>query len=75
MQRFDADAGGQVVLLAQVAVSRGRDRASAITQTVRQTMRPAGPATAELVAAMSAVLGQLADTVAATLRGARAGRG
>ena len=74
VQRFDADAGGQVVLLAQVAVSHGRNRANAITQTVRQTMRPAGPATADLVAAMSAVLGQLADSVAATLRSSRAGR-
>jgi uncharacterized lipoprotein YmbA len=74
VQRFDADAGGQVVLLAQVAVSRGRNRATAITQTVRQTMRPAGPATSDLVAAMSTVLGQLADTVAGTLRGARPAR-
>ena len=72
--RFDPDPGGQMVLLAQVAVSRGRDRASAITQTVRQTMRPAGPATADLVASMSTVLGQLADTVAGMLRGVRAGR-
>jgi len=74
VQRFDADASGQVVLLAQVAVSRGRSRATAITQTVRQTMRPAGTATADLVAAMSTVLGQLADTVAGTLRGVRAAR-
>ena len=72
--RFDPDAGGQVVLLAQVAVSRGRDRATATTQTVRRTMRPASPATADLVAAMSTVLGQLADTVAGMLRAARAGR-
>jgi len=62
------------VLLAQMAVSRGRDRATAITQTVRKTIRPAGPATANLVAAMSTALGQLADTVAGTLRGGRAGR-
>ncbi len=74
IQRFDADASGQVVLLAQMAVSRGRDRATAITQTVRKTIRPAGPATANLVAAMSTALGQLADTVAGTLRGGRAGR-
>ncbi|MBC7800644.1 MAG: membrane integrity-associated transporter subunit PqiC, partial [Gemmatimonadaceae bacterium] len=35
IQRFDADAAGQVMLLAQVAVSRGRARASAATRTVR----------------------------------------
>lgn len=74
VQRFDADASGQVVLLAQVAVSRGRNRAAASTRTLRQTVRPSGPATADLVAAMSTALGQLADTVAGTLRGARAGR-
>jgi len=69
VQRFDADASGEVVLLAQVAVSRGRNRAGAATRTVRQTTRPAGPATRDLVAAMSTVLGGLADTVAGMLRG------
>ncbi len=69
VQRFDAGASGEVVLLAQVAVSRGRNGAGAATRTVRQTMRPAGPATRDLVAAMSTVLGGLADTVAGMLRG------
>jgi len=71
VQRFDADSSGDVVLLAQVAVSQGRNRAGALTRTVRLTQRPAGPGTAPLVAAMSAVLGQLADAVAGMLRGAR----
>ena len=57
-----------VVLLAQVAVSRGR-RANAATRTVRLTQRPAGPATRDLVATMSTVLGGLADTLAGMLRG------
>lgn len=68
VQRFDADASGQVVLLAQVAVSRGRSRANARTMAVRRTVSPTGPSTAELVAAMSRALGQLADEVAPLLR-------
>lgn len=68
IQRFDADAAGQVVLLAQVAVSRGRSRANAKARTVRRTVTPAGPSTAELVAAMSRALGELADEVAPLLR-------
>lgn len=67
VQRFDADASGDVVLLAQVAVSRGR-RADAAARTVRLTGRPASAATRDLVAAMSTVLGSLADTVAGMLR-------
>lgn len=73
IQRFDADPSGQVVLLAQVAVSRGRTRASAATRVVRLTVQPAGPGTASLVAAMSAALGQLADALATMLQGAKRG--
>lgn len=61
VQRFDADASGQVVLLAQVAVSRGRSRAGSTTRKVRKAVMPAGVSTTELVAAMSQALGQLAD--------------
>ncbi len=67
VQRFDADVSGNVVLLAQVAVSRGRG-AAASTRTVRQSLRPASPATRDLVAAMSTTLGGLADAVATMLR-------
>lgn len=70
MQRFDADATGQVVVLAQVAVSRGRGRAAAATRSVRLTVPPAGPGTTALVAAMSAALGQLADQIAPMVRAA-----
>ena len=75
IQRFDADPSGQVVLLAQVAVSRGRARASAATRVVRLTVQPAGPGTASLVAAMSTALGQLADALAAMLQVSGRGRG
>ena len=68
LQRFDMDASGQVVLLAQVAVSRGRGRTQADAQTVRVVVTPGGPGTTELVAAMSAALGQLADRLAPMLR-------
>ena len=73
IQRFDADPSGQVVLLAQVAVSRGRARATAATRVVRLLVQPAGPGTANLVAAMSAALGQLADALAAMLQGSKRG--
>ena len=66
LQRFDADATGQVVLLAQVAVSRGRARAAA--RTVRLVVTPTGPSTTDLVAALSMALAQLADQVAPMLR-------
>ncbi len=69
IQRFDADASGQVTLLAQVAVTRGRARSTAAARSVRLTVPLPGPSTAELVAAMSTALGQLADQVAAMLRG------
>lgn len=68
IQRFDADPSGQVVLLVQVAVSRGRARATAATRVLRLAVQPAGPGTANLVAAMSAALGQLADALAAMLQ-------
>ncbi len=71
IQRFDADPSGQVVLLAQVAVSRGQARASAATRVVRLTVQPASTRTADLVAAMSTALGQLADAIAVTLREAK----
>ncbi len=67
VQRFDLDAGGDVVLLAQIAVSRTR-RGPATTRVFRLTQRPAGPSTAELVAAMSMALGALADAAADMLR-------
>jgi uncharacterized lipoprotein YmbA len=73
IQRFDADPSGQVVLLAQVAVSRGRTRASAATRVLRLLVQPAGPGIADQVAAMSAALGQLADALAAMLQVPRRG--
>ncbi len=69
VQRFDADASGAVILLAQVAVTRGRARDRAGTRTVRVTVPPIGAGTTELVIAMSTALAQLADQVAPLLLG------
>jgi uncharacterized lipoprotein YmbA len=69
VQRFDADLTGQVQFLAQVAVSRRRSRANASARAVRASVTPAGPTTADYVAAMSTALGQAADQIARMLRG------
>ena len=63
VQRFDTDATGTLVLLAQVAVRRADARRAAHAETLRLTVQPASPATGDQVAAMSAALGQLADRV------------
>jgi uncharacterized lipoprotein YmbA len=62
--RFDADADGTIVLLAQVAMRHADASAPAVARTVRLTTRPASPATRDHVAAMSTALGELADRVA-----------
>ena len=69
VQRFDLDTDGQVVLLAQVAVEQGRSHDPAATHSLRMTAQPTGVGTPELVAAESAVLGQMADQIAGMLRG------
>jgi hypothetical protein len=60
VQRFDADATGAVVLMAQAEV-RGRTTA---TRNVRLTVAPTAAGTAGLADAMSHALAQLADTIA-----------
>jgi uncharacterized lipoprotein YmbA len=67
VQRFDADASGQVVLLAQVAVRHADAREHANARTLRLTAHPTSPATRDYVAAMSAALGELADSAVAML--------
>ena len=68
LQKFDAGPSGQVELVAQVAVTRGGNRAAAQAQTIRVAVTPAGNSTTDYVAAMSAALGQTADRIAAMLR-------
>ena len=68
VQRFDLEAGGPVVLLAQIAVEQGRSHDPASTRSIRITVPPADRSTPALVTAMSTALGQLADQVAELLR-------
>ena len=67
VQRFDTDATGTLVLLAQIAVRRADAREAAHAETLRLIGHPASPATRDLVAAMSAALGELADRIVAML--------
>ena len=68
IQRFDLDPSGSVVLLAQVAVHQSLGQPRPQPPLLRLTVQPAGPATSDLVSAMSAALGQLADQIAAMLQ-------
>lgn len=74
IQRFDLDASGRVVLLAQVAVRSGRNHASASSRSIRLTISPSDTSTAALVGAMGTLIGQLADAVADMLRAGGATR-
>ena len=67
VQRMDADAGGQVVLVAQIAVRHETGGQPAHAETVRLVGTPSSAGTQDLVATESALLGQLADRVAARL--------
>lgn len=61
--RLDADGAGTVVLIAQYE-SRGM---STVTRNLRLTATPTTSDTAGLVAAMSTVVGQMADAIATSL--------
>jgi len=63
VQRLDANASGDIVLLAQVAIQHQDSERSAAATQVRLTVHSASIKTTDLVAAMSAGLGQLADEV------------
>ena len=65
VQRLDQDASRAVRLIAQFSVVRRAADTRAVTITVPTN----GQATADLVAAMSAALGQLADRIATALTG------
>jgi hypothetical protein len=60
VQRLDLDASGAVRLIAQFAVDHRAHEINLLVQT-------RGPTTPDLVAAMSAAIGQLADRIAAAL--------
>ncbi len=68
IQRFDLDVSNAVLLVAQVAVRSGRNRDTAATRAFRLSATPAGPTTAQLVTAMSLLVGQLSDGISSMLR-------
>ena len=72
VQRFDDAPDGTVTLVALLAVQRGTDRGDGTSQAVQLTAQAGSPGTGSMVAAMSALLGQLADRAATMLRGAGA---
>jgi uncharacterized lipoprotein YmbA len=68
IQRFDVGADGAVVLLAEFTLERPPSHTAFRSRRVELRMRPSDSGTAALVGTMSALLGQLADEVAAELR-------
>jgi uncharacterized lipoprotein YmbA len=72
VQRFDADANGALVLLAEVAVRHGDARHPAHARTFRLTATPGSTAARDHVAAMSRALADLSDKVVAMLAEAAA---
>ena len=70
VQRFDTEADGTLVLLAQIAVRRGDASRPAEARTLRLTARPATESTHDQVAAMSRALAELADRVVGMLAAA-----
>ncbi len=67
VERFDADAGGTVVLEAELALERGVTHRPLAARHVRLTA-PAGPGAGGLAASLSGLLGGLADQVATDAR-------
>ncbi len=65
--RFEADTKGTVTLLAQIAVQRGPNQPQT-ARSVRLTAQTRSSSTSDMAAAMSQLLGQLADTIATMLR-------
>jgi uncharacterized lipoprotein YmbA len=73
IQRLDADAPGNVILDAQLAVSSADSRRRTATRIMHVSIPPPHPGMTGQVAASSAALGRIADTLADMLRN-RSGR-
>ena len=63
IQRFDVGPDGMVTLVAQVAVQLKGDHPQTKSQNITLTRKPNGEGTRAMVAAMSELLGDLADRV------------
>jgi uncharacterized protein len=68
LQRFDRGADGVVSLVAEITVERMPSHVPVGVRRVELRRRPSGSGTGALVAAMSEMLGELADVVAPYLR-------
>jgi uncharacterized lipoprotein YmbA len=72
IERFDQGADGRLTLVAEAALESGRSHAPLRTRHIVLQAEPAGPGAANLAAAMSALLGQLADRMAQDVSAASA---
>ena len=73
VDRFDSGHDNTLTLSAQVSVLRASDRAPLVTRSFRLSAPNPPAGTAELVARMSMLLGQLADQAAAMVAGRATG--
>ncbi len=70
IEKFEMDGDGTVQLVAQLAIERGTSHAATGARMIRLSVRPAEGSTSGMVHAMSDLLGQMSDQVAAAVRGA-----
>ncbi len=73
VQRFDASADGTLTLVAALAIEQGRGHVPIRARTMTLSAAPAEQNAAGLAAAMSTLLGQVADQVASDIAVAPAG--
>ena len=69
IQKFEMDGDGTVQLVAQLAIERGTSHAVTGARVIRLSARPDVGSTSGMVHTMSTLLGQMADQVAAAVRG------
>ncbi len=69
IQKFEMDGDGTVQLVAQLAIERGTSHAATGARVIRLSVNPQGGSTSGMVRAMSDLLGQMSDQVAAAVRG------
>ena len=68
LQRLEVDPSGEVTLVADVAVERGQAHTASASRAVNLKKSPSAAGTPGLVAAMSDLVGELADQITALLR-------
>jgi hypothetical protein len=68
LRRFDIGEGGEVNLVAEVALEKGDNHEPAGMRTVNLRVAPNSASTPALLGAMSVLVGQLADEIGALAR-------